>query len=281
MVDPTKALSMATTIQSPPPKNPENDPEQDGRGGKQMSFLEHLEELRQRLVRAVLSIVIAFGICFWKADAIYGFLAKPLTDTLHNLHMSDKLVYTNPIDPFNLYIKLALMAGLFLASPYVLLQLWLFISPGLYRNEKRYVWPFVILTSGLFISGGLFAYKLAFPPALHFLLEFGRRFQPMVTINEYFSIAMTIIVGVGLVFELPVIILVLSLFGIVTPKFLLRNLRYAVLVTAVAAAAIAPTPDLATLFILWIPMVGLYILSIGLSWLVYLRKKWKQKHEQA
>jgi sec-independent protein translocase protein TatC len=103
----------------------------------------------------------------------------------------------------------------------------------------------------------------------------------MVTINEYFSIAMTIIVGVGVVFELPVIILVLSLFGIVTPKFLLRQLRYAVLVTAVAAAAIAPTPDVATLFILWIPMVGLYVLSIGLSWLVYLRKKWKQKRAQA
>jgi sec-independent protein translocase protein TatC len=103
----------------------------------------------------------------------------------------------------------------------------------------------------------------------------------MVTINEYFSIAMTIIVGVGLVFELPVIILVLSLFGIVTPKFLLRQLRYAVLVTAVLAAAIAPTPDIATLFMLWIPMVGLYILSIGLSWLVYTRKNWKKKHAQA
>jgi sec-independent protein translocase protein TatC len=103
----------------------------------------------------------------------------------------------------------------------------------------------------------------------------------MVTINEYFSIAMTIIVGVGLVFELPVIILVLSVFGIVTPKFLLRNLRYAVLITAIAAAAIAPTPDVATLFILWIPMIGLYILSIGLCWFVHLRKKWKQKRAQA
>jgi len=245
-----------------------------------MSFLEHLEELRKRLLRAVISIIIAFGICFYFHEGIYGFLAKPLTDTLRALHMSDKLVYTNPIDPFNLYLKIAAMAGLFLASPYVLLQLWLFISPGLYRHEKRYVWPFVLLTSGLFISGGLFAYKLAFPPALRFLLEFGHKFQPMVTINEYFSIAMTIIIGVGLVFELPVIILVLSLFGIVTPKFLLKQLRYAVLLTAVLAAVIAPTPDMATLFILWIPMVGLYILSIGLSWLVYLRKKWKQKHAE-
>ena len=199
-----------------------------------MSFLEHLEELRQRLLRSVLSIIVGFGICFYFSDNIYGYLAKPLTDTLRSLHMSDKLVYTNPIDPFNLYIKLAAMGGLFLASPYVLWQLWLFISPGLYRHEKRYVWPFVLLTSGLFMSGGFFAYRLAFPPALRFLLTFAHRFQPMVTINEYFSIAMTIIIGVGLVFELPVIILVLSLFGIVTPKFLLKQLRYAVLVTAVA-----------------------------------------------
>jgi len=272
---------MATTIQNPPPKNPNSGAEDDELSGKQMSFLEHLEELRQRLVRSVISIVVAFGICFYFADNIYAYLAKPLTDTLRALHMSDKLVYTNPIDPFNLYIKLAAMAGLFLASPYVLYQLWLFISPGLYRNEKRYVWPFVVLTSGLFISGGLFAYKLAFPPALKFLLTFGRRFQPMVTINEYFSIAMTIIVGVGLVFELPVIILVLSLFGIVTPRFLLRQLRYAVLLTAILAAAIAPTPDITTLFMLWIPMVGLYILSIGLCYLVYLRKKWKQKRAES
>jgi sec-independent protein translocase protein TatC len=270
---------MSTTIQNLSLKNP--DPDEGDLSGKQMSFLEHLEELRKRLVRAVLSIVVAFGICFYFADNIYGFLARPLTDTLHALHMSDKLVYTNPIDPFNLYIKLAAMAGLFLASPYVLWQIWLFISPGLYRHEKKYVWPFVILTSGLFIGGGYFAYRLAFPPALRFLLVFGRRFQPMVTINEYFSIAMTIIIGVGLVFELPVIILVLSVFGIVTPKFLLKQLRYAVLVTAVAAAAIAPTPDIATLFILWIPMVGLYILSIGLSWFVYFRKNWKQKRAQA
>jgi sec-independent protein translocase protein TatC len=272
---------MATTIQNPPPKNPDSDPEEEELSGKQMSFLEHLEELRQRLLRSILSIIIGFAVCFYFADNIYGYLAKPLTDTLRALHMSDKLVFTNPIDPFNLYIKLAVVAGLFLASPYVLWQLWLFISPGLYRHEKRYVWPFVLLTSGLFICGGLFAYKLAFPKALRFLLTFGHRFQPMVTINEYFSIAMTIIVGVGLVFELPVIILVLSLFGIVTPKFLLRQLRYAVLLTAIAAAAIAPTPDMATLFILWIPLVGLYILSIGLSWLVYMRKKWKQKRAQA
>jgi sec-independent protein translocase protein TatC len=246
-----------------------------------MSFLEHLEELRQRLLHSVVSIVVGFGVCFYFSDQIYGFLARPLTDTLRALHMADKLVYTNPTDPFNLYIKLSIVTGLFLASPYVLWQIWLFISPGLYRHEKRYVWPFVFLTSSLFICGGLFAYYMAFPAALKFLVEFGKRFQPMISINEYWNLALTLIVGVGVVFELPVVILVLSLFGIVTPQFLLRNIRYAVLITAVVAAAIAPTPDWTTLFMFWIPMVGLYIFSIGLSWIVQLRRKWKQRRAQA
>ncbi len=244
-----------------------------------MSFFEHLEELRQRLLRSILGLLIATGICFYFSDDIYGWLAKPLTDTLRSLNLPDKLVYTNPIDPFNLYIKLSLVAGIFLASPYILYQLWLFISPGLYRHEKRYVWPFVSLTSALFISGGLFAYKLAFPPALRFLVQFGHRFQPFITIDQYLKLVTTIILGVGLVFEMPVIILLLSIFGIVTPKFLLKNIRYAILITAVLAAAIAPTPDLATVFILWIPMVGLYFFSIGLSWIVYLKKKRSRRQE--
>ena len=164
-------------------------------------------------------------------------------------------------------------------SPLSFLQVWLFISPGLYRHEKRYVWPFVLLTSGLFITGGLFAHRMAFPAALKFLVVFGHNFQPFITINEYWNLATTLLLGVGLVFELPVIILLLSIFGIVTPKFLLKHIRYAILITAVIAAAIAPTPDWTTLFMFWIPMVGLYILSIGLCWLVVLKKKWARKHE--
>ncbi len=272
---------MATTIQNPPPQNPNPDPEEELTEGKQMSFLEHLEELRTRLLRSIYAIIICTGVGFYFRDAIYAYLSKPLTDSLVALHMSPKLVYVNPVDPFNLYIKLAIVAGLFLASPYVLWQLWLFIAPGLYRNEKRYVWPFVILTSGLFMSGGFFAYKLALPKALRFLLEFAGQFQPMVTINEYWDLAISILVAVGVVFELPVVILLLSVFGIVTPKFLLKNFRYAVLLTAVIAAAIVPTNDMASIFVVWIPLVGLYILSIGLSWLVYLQKKRKKKHAEA
>jgi sec-independent protein translocase protein TatC len=264
---------MATIIQNPPEKSPNQDPEQDELGGKQMSFFEHLEELRQRILRSILGLLIATGICFYFSDNIYAWLARPLTQTLKALGQPDKLIYTNPIDPFNLYLKLSVVAGVFLSSPYILYQIWLFISPGLYKHEKRYVFPFVFLTSGLFIAGGLFAYELAFPPALKFLVEFGKQFEARITIDQYLKLVTTIMVGVGLVFELPVIILLLSIFGIVTPKFLLRNIRYAILVTAIVAAAIAPTPDLATVFILWIPMVMLYVISIGLSWIVYWKKK--------
>jgi len=199
---------------------------------------------------------------------------------MHELHLPESLGYLNPVDPFNLYIKISIMAGIFLASPYILWQLWLFISPGLYRNEKKYVWPFIFLTSGLFISGGYFAWRLALPKAMRFLVDFGGHFTPMVTINEYWDLAITLIVAVGVVFELPAVILVLSVFGIVTPGFLIKNFRYAVLATAILAAGIVPSNDMASIFVVWIPLVGLYILSIGLCWLVYLKKKRKRKNEE-
>jgi sec-independent protein translocase protein TatC len=271
---------MGITIQNPPPRTPEPDPEED-LSGKQMSFLEHLEELRVRLLRSVYAIIIGTGICFIERNAIYAYMAKPLTDTLRALHLPAQLVYTNPVDPFNLYIKLSIMGGLFLASPYVLFQLWLFVSPGLYRHEKKYIWPFVVLTTGLFLSGGFFAYKLALPKVFHFLLEFASQFTPMVTVNEYWDLAISLVVSVGVVFELPVVIMLLSIFGIVTPKFLLKNYRYAVLLTAVIALAIVPSNDMASIFVVWIPLVGLYFLSIGLSWLVYLRKKRKNRDAAA
>jgi sec-independent protein translocase protein TatC len=238
-----------------------------------MSFLEHLEELRQRLIRCVLSVCIAGGASFYFRNQIYGFLARPLTNELRALHYPPKLIFLNPVDPFNLFIKMSIVCGLFLACPYVLWQIWLFISPGLYKHEKRYVWPFVLLTSSLFVAGGAFAYRFAFPAALAFLLNFAHQFQPAVTIDEYCGLALKVIVAVGLVFELPVAIMLLSLFGIITPKFLWKNLRYAILITAVLAAAILPSNDLASIFIVWIPLVGLYILSIGLSWLVTIRRR--------
>ncbi len=252
-----------------------------GSMGGQMSFLEHLDELRQRLVFAVLSIIVVFFACFYFHEHIYDFLAVPVTKALRSFNPEyDRLVYTNPMEPFNIYLKVSFVAAIFASSPLILWQLWLFISPGLYRHEKRYVLPFVTLTSALFMSGGYFAYRVVLPPVFQFLFEFGGDFQPFIHINEYFSLASTLLVGMGLVFELPVIILILSIFGIVTPRFLLKNIRYAILIIAILAAALAPTPDWVTLMLFSLPMLGLYFLSIGLCFLVQLRRKKKSSQEE-
>jgi sec-independent protein translocase protein TatC len=264
---------MSTMIGKPPITDLLSGAREEKHTGKLMGFFEHLEELRRRLLRSVLAVLVGFGICFYFASNIYDLLARPLTNALQQLGVPDKLVYTNPVDPFNLYLKLALLGGTFLASPYILWQLWLFVAPGLYRHEKKYVWPFVGLTTSLFAAGGYLAYAVAFPAALRFLVAYGSRFTPMVTINEYWDLSMAMIVAVGLVFELPVVVLLLSIFGIVNPRFLWRQLRYAVLVTAVIAAAIVPTSDMVSILVVWIPLVGLYVLSIGLSWLVQIKRR--------
>jgi len=233
-----------------------------------MSFLDHLEELRRRIFHAIAALFVGVIICWTFADNIYEVLAKPLTMLLRELHMEESLVYTNPVAPFSLYVHLSLIAGLFLASPYVLYQVWAFISPGLYPNEKKYAIPFVLLSSALFISGGVFAYTIAFPAALRFLLTFGHQFRPLITINEYFSLATTIILGLALVFELPILILFLTLLRVVTPTFLIKNFRYAVLLIFILAAVITPTPDIPTMMLFAAPLIVLYLFGVGLSWLL-------------
>ncbi|MGH9415791.1 MAG: twin-arginine translocase subunit TatC [Terriglobales bacterium] len=232
-----------------------------------MSFLDHLEELRRCIFRALVGVVLAFFVCFAYADQIYGFLEKPLLAAL-KLHGLDQrsLVYFNPIEPFNLYVKLALIAALFAASPWVLYQVWRFISPGLYRRERRYVVPFVLCTSALFVAGGAFAYEFAFPLALDFLIGYAHRFTPQININEYFNLFATVVLGLGLVFEMPTLVFFLSLFGLINARFMIRNFRYAVLVIAVLAAVITPTADITTMLVFAAPMVGLYVLGIGIAY---------------
>ena len=157
--------------------------------------------------------------------------------------LSEKLVYLNPIDPFNLYLKIAALAGLFLTSPFVLYQVWMFISPGLYRNEKRYVVPFMASTIALFSAGGYFGYRIVYPRALDFLIGFGSQFQPMITISEYTSLFLSIILGMGLIFEMPILIFFLALMGIVSAGFMWKNFRYAILIIFIVAAIVTPSPD--------------------------------------
>jgi sec-independent protein translocase protein TatC len=245
-----------------------------------MGFLEHLEELRKRIVYSIIAIAIGFFACWGYAENIYEVMQRPIMDALQRNGLSAKLVYLNPTEPFNLYLKVGAMAGLFVASPFVLYQLWCFISPGLYRNEKRYVMPFMVSTVALFMAGGYFGYKLVLPAALVFLIGYGKAFTPMITLSEYSSLFLTIIVGLGAIFEMPILVFFLALMGIVSAGWMWRNLRYSILIIFIIAAIITPTTDILNMCIFAAPMVALYILSIGIAWLVHpaQRKKRAEKN---
>lgn len=230
-----------------------------------MSLLEHLEELRKRFIHVIVALVLAFFVAYYFHEKIYSFMQEPITYALQKHHLPTQLVYHNPVDPFNLYLKISFMAGAILAAPYILYQVWLFISPGLYKNEKRYVWPFMGATVTLFLLGAFFGYHFVYPGSLEFLLAYGDKFKPLIEINEYTDLFLTVILGLGITFELPIVIFFLSLFGIVSPTFLWKNIRYAILIIFVIAAIITPTPDIATLCVFASPMLVLYLISIGVS----------------
>jgi len=238
-----------------------------------MSFLEHLEELRRRIIYSIIAVVVGFFACWSYADNIFALMQRPIMEALHRNGMAEKLVYLSPTEPFNLYLKIGALAGLFVVSPFVLYQVWLFISPGLYRNEKRYVFPFMFSTVGLFVAGGLFGYKLVYPAALDFLIGYGKQFQPMITIHEYTDLFLTVILGLGVVFELPILVFFLALMGVVSAGWMWRNVRYSILVIFIIAAIITPTTDILNMCIFAAPMVALYILSIGIAWLVHPKQR--------
>jgi len=234
-----------------------------------MSFLQHLEELRRRIIYCLLAVAVTFLAGWWKAERIFAFMQNPIIEALHRHKLDEKLVYTNPVDPFNMYLKVGFIAGLFIASPFILYQVWAFIAPGLYRHEKRYVLPFMFSTVGLFLAGGAFGYKMVYPAALDFLIGYGSQFQPMITIHEYTNLFLTVILGMGVVFEMPILIFFLALLGIVSAGWMWRNLRYSILVIFILAAIITPTTDILNMCIFAAPMVALYVLSIGVAWLVH------------
>jgi sec-independent protein translocase protein TatC len=231
-----------------------------------MSLLEHLEELRRRLIRALLALFVGMAACLSWAPEICRFLAEPITPFLPP---GTKLAFLGVTDPFLLYFKTALLAGAFLAFPAILWQIWRFVSPGLYRKERRWAGPFVLLGWLFFVGGGLFAYYVAFPLTVKFLLEIaGGDFAPVITAERYYGFLLTIVLGLGLMFELPVVLVLLGKIGLVTPRFLLRNFRWAVLIIFVVAAVITPTSDLVNLSLFALPTIGLYLLGILGVWLV-------------
>jgi sec-independent protein translocase protein TatC len=185
-----------------------------------MPLMAHLEELRKRIIFSVLGVIVGFLTCWSYADRILGLVQQPLIRALHHHGLSGGLVYLNPTEPFNLYLEVGFVAGLFTASPFVFYQLWLFIAPGLYRKEKRYVLPFLLSTVGLFIAGGFFGYKMVYPASLDLLIGYGLRFQPMITIAEYTKLFLTIIIGLGLIFEMPILVFFLALMRVITARWM-------------------------------------------------------------
>src|SRR5213080_3393734 len=234
-----------------------------------MSFLEHLEELRKRIFHALVAVGCGMAVCWWYHIALFGYMQRPILDVLKANGLPEKLVYLTPTEPFNLYLKISALAGLFLTSPYVLYQVWLFISPGLYRKEKKYAVPFMVSTIFLFSAGGYFAYRIVYPAALDFLVRFGRQFTPMITIHEYTDLFLTVTLGLGLVFEMPILVFFLALMGVISAGWMWRNIRYAVLGIFIVAGALAPTPDVSSMIIFASPMLVLYGISIGIAWFVH------------
>jgi sec-independent protein translocase protein TatC len=243
--------------------------------GESMSFFDHLVELRKRLISSVAAIGIGMVLGLLVAKRCIGFVVQPMLAALRTNHLDDKLYYTNPAGFISLYISLGLYLGLVLAMPWVLYQIWLFVAPGLYKHERRAVVSFIVSSMFLFLCGIAFGYYVMLPQVLTYVIGFANDgpIRPLISINEYFSLTLAVLVGLGVIFELPVVVFILSLFGIVTPKFLIKNFRYAMLLITVVAAIVTPTPDATTMLIFMAPMVVLYFVGVLVSYVVLRRKQ--------
>ena len=229
-----------------------------------MSLMEHLDELRKRIVHSAAYLAVGFFACWFLRDRLVSFIQAPL------IHIGKTLVFTHPMDPLNLQLQVSLVGGAILASPFILFQVWLFIAPGLYQKERRFVVPFMAATVGLFLGGAAFGYFWVLPGALKILIvDFGKNFTSMVTIEEYSGFFLSVILGLGISFEMPILIFFLAMFGIVSPKFLWKNIRYAILAIFLVAAIITPSPDPWTMCIYAVPMLTLYLIGIGVAWWVH------------
>lgn len=228
-----------------------------------MTFLEHLEELRQRLVRTAVYLALGFGACWGFREQIFHFMVGPMRQA----GFKDKFIFTGPAEALMLYMKMAFFVGIFVAAPLMLWEVWGFISPGLYKNEKKWAVPFIGMGTLFFTGGALFGHYFLFPLTFQFLYTFGGEdmlFLPRI--GEYWSFYSWFLLGLGLVFQIPVVIFVLSRLGLVSAPFLLRMWKWAVLGSFILSAIITPTPDIVTQTALAGPMVGLYLLGVLVAW---------------
>ncbi len=242
-----------------------------------MSFLEHLEELRSRILKALGGVGVAFVISLTFCSELWIIVSAPAMDALRRLGLHDpKLTLITPMEAFNIvWVKLPVLTAIFIASPWILYQVWAFIAPGLYKKERRWAAPFVICSAGLFITGGLFGYFVAFRYGLTFLLGLAvsNNVTPMVSMTEYFDLFVDVLLGISLIFEMPVLIFFLTLLHITSPRFLIAHSRYAILAITIIAAVVTPTPDVFNMMLFAVPMCGLFYFGIFASYLLVLHRE--------
>jgi len=265
MVDPTDAIGKARVAVTQRAELPG------------MSLMEHLDELRRRIVHSAIYLAVGFAVAWIFHDRLVDFIQAPLKNDGKSLNM------IHPMDGMNLAINVSLVGGAILASPFILYQVWLFIAPGLYQKERRFVIPFMAATVGLFLTGAYFGYYWVLPSAVHIMLDvFGKKFTAVISIEEYTSFFLSIILGLGISFELPILIFFLALFGIVSPRFLWKNFRYAILLIFLVAGIICPMADAVSMCIYAVPLLALYMVGIGVAWWVHpSRRKAKAAKEAA
>jgi sec-independent protein translocase protein TatC len=247
----------------PVPPDEDDDP---SAPGAKMSFLEHLDELRKRIVNSCIAIAVCVVAGFFWINQIVDFILAP---TRKALPPGVKLIYTQPGEAFSLYVQIALIMGVVLAAPFIMYQVWMFIAPGLYSNERRMAYPFVFFTTVGFVAGAAFNHYVSFPFMMAFFASFNTpdlAFMPKL--EDVFGLYSKMLIGMGIVFQMPTVVFFLAKMRMVTARFLLSNFKYAILIIFVAAAVITPTGDMMTQTIFAAPMVGLYILSIIIAWVV-------------
>ncbi len=229
-----------------------------------MTLWEHLDELRRRLLFSLISLFIGFVACWFFREPLWNIVQAPF---MQFVPKGDRLSFISLTEPFIVYMKLSALAGVVFTSPILITQLWLFISPGLYRHEKRFAVPFILFSTLCFLGGCLFAYYYVFPFACRYFLEVGKNFKQEVRVNDYFSLFSKLILAIGLIFETPILAFFLAKMGIVNHRFLISKFKYAVLLAFVISAIITPTPDLVTQTLLAVPMIALYLISIIIAWM--------------
>jgi sec-independent protein translocase protein TatC len=238
----------------------------DAGDGVGLSLLAHLDEIRRRIVYSCIAIGVGMFAAFFYINAVFDFVFRPIRSVLPP---GSKLIYTEPSEAFSIYVQVALIAGIVFATPFVMYQVWRAIAPALYLEQKRFALPFVLLTTVGFLGGALFNHYVVFRWMIIFFASFSSfnlAFLPRL--DDVFGLYIKMLFGMGLIFQMPAVVFFLARIGLVSARFLLNNLKYAVLIIFVVAAVITPTGDMTVQTLFALPMVGLYIISIVIAWIV-------------